>query len=117
MTKKRPAQNKIDNEQLEKLMMYMPTSNEAAHFFKVGRSSLIRYIEDKHDMTYLEFRNYHMSGMKLKLKRECLKRAFEDKDAGMLRFCMVNMNNWHHGHQQLKSFDEDEQVEDIEWVD
>lgn len=108
---------KIDKEQLEKLMGYRPSSYDVGAFFKCDRNTINNFIKAEYSMTFKEFRQTHMSKTKLTLVQTALHRAIEGKNNDMLKFCLINIAGWTTGIGNKHEFDDEDIIEDLEWVD
>lgn len=106
----------IDKEQLERLMSYRPTLYDTAGFFKCERSTVQRFINKHYNMDFMEFRKIYMSDAKLSLIQKAMEKA-QGGDNEMLRYCINNLAGWTNGHKRDDRFDDEDFVDEIEWVD
>lgn len=106
----------IDKPQLEKLMSYRPSLHDVAGFFKCARETVYRFIKKEYDLEFLEFRKLYGAEAKLSLVQLAMQKA-QRGDNEMLKFCLINLNGWTNGQARDVRFDEDEFVDEIEWVE
>lgn len=60
---------------------------------KICEKTLFRAIESEFDMTFSEYREYRMSGTKIKLLQTAIQTALKG-NVTMLIFCLKNMCGW-----------------------
>ena len=63
------------------------------HGYDICKRTLQKKIEEKQSMTFTEYREYQLSGTKIKLIQTALNMAFS-KDRVMLIFCLKNLAGW-----------------------
>jgi hypothetical protein len=106
----------IDKPQLEQLMGYRPSMYDVSGFFKVSRTTMNDFIKKEYGMVFKEFRATYQSKMKLNLIQKAIFKA-QNGDNEMIKFCLINLGGWTNGNRERSDFDEDDFIEDIEWVD
>lgn len=106
----------IDKHQLEKLMGFRPSLYDVAGFFKVSRDKIQHFIRDEYDMEFKEFRSTYMSGTKLSIIQKAVKKA-HNGDNEMIKFCLNNLAGWTNGYASRPDFDEEDFIDEIQWVD
>lgn len=97
-------------------MAHRPSQYDVAGFFKCNRQTVMTFIKEHYDMTFKEFRSTYMSGTKLKIIQKALLKA-QRGDNEMIKFCLINLAGWTNGYSQRNDFDDDDFVEELEWVD
>lgn len=80
--------------QLEALMKLNPTSADAASILGVHRDTMEKFIRREYKLTFAEFREIHMAGVRAKLIRTALKQAESGENNTMLIFCLKNLCGW-----------------------
>jgi len=112
--KKSAGRNRVEINliELKKLMQYKPTISMTASHFEISKKSVERIIDREFNMTFAEFRDYHMAGRKFSLIQRALQRA--EKSDYMLIYCLNNLCGWSHNPDKD---DEDDRVDDIIFQD
>jgi hypothetical protein len=83
----------IDMDKLAKLMQFDPTREDAAYQMGCSVDTIERRIKEKTGLTYNEFKEQSMAGVRVKLTQQALKMAF-DGDTVMLNRCLNHFNGW-----------------------
>jgi hypothetical protein len=78
---------------LAKLMQFDPTREVAASYMGCSVDTIERRIKENTGLTYNEFKEKHMAGVKIRLTQQALKMAFEG-DTTMLNRCLNHFNQW-----------------------
>lgn len=112
----RPEAPLLNQDQLEKLMSYRPSMWDCAGFFKCSRETVLRFIKKHYDMDFIEFRKTYMANAKLSLIQKAMEKA-QGGDNEMIRYCLNNLAGWTNGHQRDARFEDEDFIDDIEWVD
>lgn len=109
----------VNLEQLEKLMGYRPSLYDTAGFFKCSREKIQDLIKEEYDMNFIDFRKYYGSEAKLSLIQKAMSMALnkERPDKEMLKFCIINLAGWTNGFHKDQRFDEDDTIDDLEWIE
>lgn len=97
-------------------MNYRPTTYDVAGHFKCSRDAVIDFIRREYDLTYLEFRKVYGGKIKLRVAEKCRAMA-EAGNTEMIKFWMINVGGWTNGYNQTRAFEEEEKIDELEWVD
>lgn len=83
----------IDMKKLEALMQLDPTCADAATQMGCSEATVERRIKEATGLTFLEFKQKHMAGVRLSLVQQALKLAREG-DVTALFKCLKHFNGW-----------------------
>lgn len=83
----------IDMEKLAKLMQFDPKREDVAHFMECSIDTIERRIKEETGLTYLEFKDKNMAGVRQRLTQQALKMAM-DGDVVMLNRCLNHFVGW-----------------------
>ena len=89
MDKKQP----INQNQIAALMRLKPTLKDTAAFFKCSEKTIERFIRDKHNLTFVDFRDQNMVHTRHGIIRKAIEKALAG-DNTMLIFCLKNLCGW-----------------------
>jgi len=78
---------------LKDLMTFYPTLEETACWFDCSPDTIERFIKDKADTTFKEFRLQYSGKTRLLLKRKAISKALEEDNEKMLLYCLRAMTD------------------------
>jgi AraC-like DNA-binding protein len=83
----------IDMEKLASLMRLDPKREDAAAQMGCSVDTIERRIKETTGLTYNEFKEYHMAGVRLSLRQKAIKMA-QEGDTTMLIKCLNHFDGW-----------------------
>lgn len=78
---------------LDALLQRSTTKRDAASIMAISEDTIERHVQQKHGMTFKEYRESKMAPTRTKLVETALSKAFKG-DNVMLIFCLKNLCNW-----------------------
>jgi len=85
----------IDDNQLRAFLQMKPTQEQTAFFFNCSGDTIARYIRDKYDMTFAEFRDQNMVVTRFSLIQQAITQSLAAKPhPAILIFTLKNMAGW-----------------------
>lgn len=101
---------RLETDELKKVMQFRPTVADVAGWFDCSKRAVQKFIETHHKMTFMEYREHCMAGVKLKLIQIAIGKALSGKDNEMLKYCLNNLAGW--SYNPLPK-EEMEEIEDM----
>lgn len=101
----------FDWERLDQICQLNASLLDASEMLKVGPDTIRRYIREKHDCTFSEYRDKRMSNVRLTLVQKALQMA-KAGDRVMLIFCLKNLNKWADKQEVITSGDVTLQIQE-----
>src|SRR5687768_11361422 len=83
----------IDPSKLKEFMRLKPTLADTAAFFECSERTIERFIKDKFEITFVEFRERNMVHTRMSIVRTAISKA-QRGDNTMLIFCLKNLCGW-----------------------
>ncbi len=90
MAKRGPKKIEIDERQLESLMRLSPNLEDTANFFNCSADTIERFIKDKYQCKFAEFRDKKAVQTRMSIKRKMIEKALSG-DNTMLIWLSKNM--------------------------
>jgi hypothetical protein len=89
----KPNEKIIDLGELQELMKFYPTLEEAADWFNCSPDTIERRIKGTWSLTFAEFRKRFSGKTRLMIKRQAITMALEEKNEKMLLYCLRTMTD------------------------
>lgn len=103
----------INDANLKFLMRFKPSMQDCACYFDCDLSTIQRFINQKYNMTFTQFRDKYLGQTRLILQQKAIYKAMKG-DNWMLTLALKNLSGW----SDSPNPDEfKEPVEDLEFVD
>jgi hypothetical protein len=90
--KGRPEIN-IETTELQDLMKFYPTLEEAADWFSCSPDTIERRVKEHWNLTFAEFRKRFSGKTRLMIKRKAITMALEENNEKMLLYCLRTMTD------------------------